>query len=228
MQQHNPSITNITERGALTKNDHLNLRDEGLQFAFGIEGWADDELKDDPSYVKIIVRLLGKLDGEKYERIIPHRKCTSEDYEKFATPAKEAVTMFEMYKTDPNRNLFCIDWEELGEDIEIYGNWRDASKYQRIEFLLTPCNYVHTKLGWDGDYILDGCIEDLQKQKDYITKSSRLVVLMADQYFDQQNFGSEPIAQESKFFIQQLDISSPTYIEAFIQESIIEDELDFV
>ena len=89
--------------------------------------------------------------------------------------------MFEKYKTDPNRNLFCIDWDELGDDIEIYGNWRDASKYQRLEFLLTPCNYVHKKLGWDGDFVPDGCIEDLQQQKEYLTESSRLVIFMSNQ-----------------------------------------------
>lgn len=71
--------------------------------------------------------------------------------------------MFNKYKTDPNRNLLCIDWDEIGDDIEIYGNWRDASKYQRLEFVLTPCNYVHKKLGWDGDFVPDGCIEDLQQ-----------------------------------------------------------------
>ena len=71
--------------------------------------------------------------------------------------------MFENYKNDPNRNLFCIDWDELGDELEIYGNWRDASKYQRIEFVLTPCNYVHKELGWDGDFVPNGCIEDLQK-----------------------------------------------------------------
>lgn len=52
----NPAISNVIERGALTKHDNFNMRDAGLTFAFGIEGWSDNELKDDPRYVKMLVR----------------------------------------------------------------------------------------------------------------------------------------------------------------------------
>ena len=73
------------------------------------------------------------------------------------------MAMLEKYKTDPLKNLYCIDWDELGDDIEIFGTWRDETKYQRIEFLLTPCNYIHTQQGWDGDFMHEECIEDLQQ-----------------------------------------------------------------
>ena len=111
----------------------------------------------------MLVRLFGKLDGKNYERIIPHRRCEPEDYDRFAPPADESLALFEKYKQDANRNLFCIDWDELGDELDIYGNWQDASKYQRLEFVLTPCNYVHKKHGWDGDFVPNGCIEDLQQ-----------------------------------------------------------------
>ena len=155
-------ISTFRERGVITKHEHLNLRDAGLSFAFGIEGYNDRELKDDPRFVKVITRQIGRLDGKKYERILPHRRCKPEDYDHFYPPMEEASAMVETYKTDPTRNLWCIDWEELGDDIEVFGNWQDESKYQRIEFVVAPCNYVHTALGWDGDYIPEGCVEDLQ------------------------------------------------------------------
>ena len=65
----------------------MNVRDADMRFAFGVEGWLDRELKDDQRYVKMLVRQFGRLDGKKYERILPHRKCRPEDYEEFAPPA---------------------------------------------------------------------------------------------------------------------------------------------
>ena len=129
LERSNPTISTFIDRGAVTKHEHLNLRDAGLRFAFAIEGWNDRELKDDPRYAKVIVRQFGRLDGEKYERILPHRRCEPTDFDKFDPPAEEAVKMLEWYKTDPNRNLLCIDWDELGDNIEIFGNWQDESKY---------------------------------------------------------------------------------------------------
>ena len=76
-----------TDRGAVTNSESLNLRDAGLSFAFGLEGFNDKELKDDPRFVKMFVRQFGRLDGKKYEKILPHRKCRLEDYEEFAPPA---------------------------------------------------------------------------------------------------------------------------------------------
>ena len=90
-----------------------------------------------------------------------YRKCEPSDYDKLAPPADEAIDMLELYKTDPSRNLFCIDWDEHGDDLDIYGNWQDESKYQRVEFVLVPCNYLHNNLGWTDDFIPDGCVEDL-------------------------------------------------------------------
>ena len=129
LERQNPTISTFIERSAVTKHEHINLRDVGLRIAFGIEGWNDRALKDDSRYVKTIVRQLGRLDGKKYERILPHRRCEPADFDKFYPPVEEAVQMLEWYKTDPNRNLFCIDWDELGDSVEIFGNWQDESKY---------------------------------------------------------------------------------------------------
>ena len=95
MSKSNPSVGMYTDRGAVTNSESLNLRDAGLSFAFGLEGFIDKELKDDPRYVKMYVRQFGRLDGKNYEKILPHRKCRPEDYEEFSPPAKEAKAMLE-------------------------------------------------------------------------------------------------------------------------------------
>ena len=41
LKRSNPTISSYVERDAVTKHDALNVRDAGLRFAFGIEGWND-------------------------------------------------------------------------------------------------------------------------------------------------------------------------------------------
>ena len=60
--------------------------------------------------------------------------------------------------------MFCIDADET---IRIYGNEINYN-YQRLEILLTPCNYVHTHLGYEGDSVHPDCIADLDRQMEYL------------------------------------------------------------
>ena len=64
----------------------INFKEKGIRLAFGIEGFLDKELKDDPRYVKNLVRFWGKKDGVEYEKLLPFHKCTEEDFEQFAPP----------------------------------------------------------------------------------------------------------------------------------------------
>ena len=60
--------------------------------------------------------------------------------------------------------MFCLDWSD---DILLYGNEKNE-EYQRIELVLTPCNYLHTHLGFEGDTIHPECVADLEKQIEYL------------------------------------------------------------
>ena len=183
LQRSNPTISSYIERNAITKYDEVNVRDVGLRFAFGFEGKLDQRLKDDPKYVKMLVRTVSRVDGVEHEKIFPYRKCQPSDYDDFSPPSETALYTLNKYKTDPNKNLFCLDWDELGEDVKIFGNWRDPSKYQRLEFMLTPCNYLHTKNGWEGDSIHESCIHDLKQQEDYLG-NLMVVIFTSDAYFN--------------------------------------------
>ena len=63
LERRNPTISSFTERDAVTKDDELSLKGTGLRFAFGVEGFLDKELKDDPAYVKWYVRKVNRIDG---------------------------------------------------------------------------------------------------------------------------------------------------------------------
>ncbi len=62
---------------------------------------------------------------------------------------------------NPKRGLLCIDEKAL-DGVQIYGD-EIHDEHQRIEFLLLPCNYLHTDTGWTGDKIHPECIHDLEQ-----------------------------------------------------------------
>ena len=52
--------------------------------AFGVDGYLDGELKDDPRYVKYFVRVVGKSEGKDYDKVLPFHKCNDQDWVKFS------------------------------------------------------------------------------------------------------------------------------------------------
>ena len=121
----------------------IDLKEHDISIAFSVEGFLDGEVKDDPAYVKYLVRLYGKQDGEEYERILDYHKCTSDELDNFAEPSKDALAPLAHYKEGKKRHLFCIDEDKLEEgELSVWGIENDDN-YQRFEFVLLPCNYVH-------------------------------------------------------------------------------------
>ena len=114
---------------------------------------------------------------------MPTHRCEPSDYDAFAPPSDNALYTLNKYKSDPNRNLYCLDWDELSDDLEIFGNWRDPSMYQRIEFMLTPCNYVHTLNDYEGDTVTEQCNTNLTAQEEYLG-NMLIVIYSSDQYFN--------------------------------------------
>ena len=67
-----------------SNTDKFFLKENGVMMAFAVEGYLDRKTKDDPRYVKYIARVVGVDHGHPYEQILPVRKCTEADYEKFS------------------------------------------------------------------------------------------------------------------------------------------------
>ena len=57
----NPNITSFVQQNYFDGTNVVNFKERGLRFAFGIEGQIDKALKNDPRYVKWMVRALYKV-----------------------------------------------------------------------------------------------------------------------------------------------------------------------
>ena len=120
VNQHNPNISQFTDRSFYDYTEKVSLTQANFKFAFSVEGYFDQEMKDSSKYVKYIVRARGNREGKKYEKILPYHKCTEEDWNSFPTIARASSSVYESVKNDPKRGMFCLDWQD-NEDYSIYG-----------------------------------------------------------------------------------------------------------
>jgi len=157
MDKHNPFISEVTEKNRFDYNTRLNLNEINFKMAFSVEGYLDNQVRDDPRYVKYIVRIYGKKNDVEYQELIPFHKCTKDDWDHFLDPAKGIEDQILALRKNPKRNMYCID--EF-ENFTIYGNEKNT-EYQRVEVVLVPCNYLNTQFGYTGDSIDPECIAEL-------------------------------------------------------------------
>ena len=64
VSRQNPNVSTFREEFVLTSDDKLNLKEAGMRFAWTFEGYDYKELKNDPRYVKQLVRMSGRNNGE--------------------------------------------------------------------------------------------------------------------------------------------------------------------
>ena len=124
----------------------------------------------------------GKKSGVAFEKILPYHRCTQADLAEFAPPTPEAVGMLESMNRSQTRGIFCLDWTKLGDIVEIW-SVEDDENYQRFDFAILPCNYVHWEFGDVGDSVAAGCIADLEKQQNYLG-NMKAIIYMSEQVFN--------------------------------------------
>ena len=106
--------------------------------------------------MKYFARVVGKSNGKTYEKVLPHHRCTEEDWAKFSPVSSKSKGSMEVRKTDKKKGLFCIDWTD---DLFVFGE-ENNPEYQRLEFVMVPCNYIHQKWGYTEDGVSEECIAD--------------------------------------------------------------------
>ena len=153
--------------------------------------------------------------------MIPNRRCRKEDYDLFAPIIENEKAQLKQYR-DGDKDLLCLDWDQVGGELEIFGNFDVETEYQTFEYLVVPCNYVHAELGPTNDTIPDGCIADREKQMEYLG-NMQIVVLTDDEFFEQQNF-DVTVQKRSRFYKKQADSTKSSWIDFKFRENEIEDE----
>lgn len=68
------------------------------------------------------MELYGKKDGKVFMQMLDFHKCTDKDFEDFAPPSKDTANLFKQLREDPDRGLFCLDWERYGDILASWGN----------------------------------------------------------------------------------------------------------
>ncbi len=84
------------------------------------------------------------------------------------------------------------------ENIEIYGDELNT-EHQRIEFLMLPCNYLHTDTGWTGDTIHPDCIHSLEEYQKYLVALD-WKIYHTQELFNPQGYGDDTIIRKSFMF----------------------------
>ena len=84
IEKRNPQINIVTEQDVFNSDDLINLDEIGFKFAFTIENYLSNERRDDPAYVKYLVRYYTSKDGVESNRLLTYHKCNETDWIDFA------------------------------------------------------------------------------------------------------------------------------------------------
>ena len=135
----------------------VNMKEIGFRMAFTMENYLTKETLNDPRYVKWIVRMYGRNNGEWYEDILPFHKCTEDDYSQFSPMDELSAPGLEQVRHSETRGFYCLD--EWPDKMKLGGD-KTAQTYRRLEVIFSPCNYLHTHVGYKDDFVHEDCIAD--------------------------------------------------------------------
>ena len=113
------------------------MNDINFKFAWAVEGYYDNKRKNDPRFVKQLVKLEKKVDGVRTFQILPFHNCSKSDFESFYPVNEKSRGPFENIQNDKDRGFYCLD---DGPDLTVSGN--TPGDYQVIELLFMPCNVI--------------------------------------------------------------------------------------
>ena len=115
----NPVISSFQEAFQTDEQNPINLNAMGFRAAFAFEGFVDNELKDDPRFVKNIARYIVKKDFVWTRTNLPFHKCSDEELAQFSpiNPLQEDTLQKRMQGT----GFFCLDWDDSNPFL-VYGH----------------------------------------------------------------------------------------------------------
>ena len=170
--------------------------------------------------------MYGQRNGVEFLRKVPFHKCTDEDYDQFYPVKRQSADLLKQIREDPERGLFCIDWNDEDEPIEIAGYEYDAN-YTRLDIMLVPCNYYHPSFDYTGDTISHNCNPNLTEQINYLG-ASKFIIYTNEERINAEKFGDEAIEKFSKIVGLQFDENRPNWIDTKILMTEFDDQTDFL
>ena len=194
-----PIIVQNTRKGEIGADVTVKVNEIGFRMAFSLENYLTRDTVDDPRYIKWLVRMYGRNNGEWYEEILPYHKCTPEDYSEFSPLDNLSHKIFDAVNKNEKRDFYCLD--EWPENMMLGGE-QEADTYRRLEVIFTPCNYIHSHLGYQGDFVREDCIADFEAQQAY-TGPLDVRLMVSDEKMDPFGFGTASSTERRTKIINQ-------------------------
>lgn len=104
----------------LDLEETVTLKEINFRMAFTLENYLTQETTNDPRYIRWIVRMYGRNNGEWYEDILPFHKCTEEDFKEFSKIDQLSIAAFREMLNKENRGFYCLD--EWPDDMMLGGD----------------------------------------------------------------------------------------------------------
>lgn len=67
----------------------------------------------------------------------------------------------EQVRHSETRGFYCLD--EWPDDMLLGGD-KTAQTYRRLEVIYSSCNYIHSHVGYQDDFVSEECITDFEEQ----------------------------------------------------------------
>ena len=84
VDRHSPVWSSFYKENYYESGEGIDIVERNVKLAFTIEDSdGKPKQKNDPRYVKWLVKLAGFLNGRAFERIYSYHRCTDEDYDSF-------------------------------------------------------------------------------------------------------------------------------------------------
>mmetsp|Transcript_15874 Transcript_15874/g.19999 ORF Transcript_15874/g.19999 Transcript_15874/m.19999 type:complete len:157 (-) Transcript_15874:1317-1787(-) len=133
----NPTINTYPRKEAFSNDERFNSKDEDFMMAFALEDFFTSESLSDPRYVKWFAHYSIIVGGEWRSRELPIYPCKEEDYEKFYPIDERSASRLSRFKSEPDQQLQCIDWDN--SDIDLYGV-ESTGNVGVVDVIALPCN----------------------------------------------------------------------------------------
>ena len=84
------------------------------------------------------------------------------------------------------------------------GGDKTADTYRRLKVIFTPCNYIHSHMGYEDDFVSDECVSDFEEQTGALGPIDIRWMVSYEKFYTQE-FGKDSIKRRTKIMHMQVD-----------------------